>query len=176
LGTLSVSISAPEPIAAHHDVSRFRCQHVDLVDWLQRRALGNESSQASRTYVITEQGRVVGYYALAAGSVELRSVAGSVRRNMPSPIPAIVLGRLAVDDSYKGRGLGAGLLQDAVLRSVNAARAVGARVLLCHAIDEQAQRFYLHHGFRQSPVEPLTVMLDLLKVTAMLNLDSEAKS
>jgi GNAT superfamily N-acetyltransferase len=163
-----VSVTAPEPLAAHHDVSHFNCAHADLVDWLQRRALSNESAQASRTYVIAELGRVVGYYALAAGSIEPESAPGSVRRNMPRPIPAIVLGRLAVDDRYQGKGLGAGLLQDAVLRSLNAAAAIGARALLCHAIDEQARAFYLHHGFRQSPTELLTVMLDLSKVKAML--------
>jgi GNAT superfamily N-acetyltransferase len=161
------SFTAPAPLTAEHEVAAFLCRHADLVDWLQRRALANEQAQASRTYVVCERHRVVGYYALAAGSVELRTAPGSVRRNMPAPIPAVVLGRLAVDDRYQGRGLGAGLLQDAVLRSLNAAQVIGARVLLCHAIDEAARRFYLHHGFRQSPVAPLAMMLDLSKVPAL---------
>ena len=83
---------------------------------------------------------------------------------MPRPIPAIILARLAVDESYQGQGIGGGLLQDATLRSLSAAQAIGARVLLCHAVDESACAFYLHHGFVPSQFEELTVMLDLAKV------------
>ncbi|HET7269166.1 MAG TPA: GNAT family N-acetyltransferase [Oleiagrimonas sp.] len=159
-----MAIAAPVPIGKHHDVSAFDCSHADLVDWLKRRAMSNERTQASRTYVACDAERVVGYYALAAGSLELRLAPGSVRRNMPAPIPAVVLARLAVDTQYQGLGLGAGLLQDAVLRSINAAQAIGARVMLCHAIDDQALAFYQHHGFRPSPAARLMVMLDLSKV------------
>ena len=87
---------------------------------------------------------------------------------MPKPIPAIVLGRLAVDAQYQGQGIGAGLLQDAIFRALSAANQVAARVLLCHAIDDNAREFYLRHGFLQSPVEDLTVMLDLSRVVALI--------
>ena len=87
---------------------------------------------------------------------------------MPKPIPAIVLGRLAVDAQYQGQGIGGGLLQDAILRALSAANQVAVRVLLCHAIDDNAREFYLRHGFLQSPVEDLTVMLDLSKVVALI--------
>jgi len=117
---------------------------------------------------VCEGKRVVGFYALAAGSVQRTHAHGAVRRNMPDPIPAIVLGRLAVDRTWQGQGLGADLLHDAVLRALRASREIGARVLLCHAIDEDARRFYLHHGFVESTFDPLTVMLDLRQAEAAL--------
>jgi len=106
----------------------------------------------------------VGYYALAAGAVSHAPAPGHVRRNMPAPIPVVVLGRLAVHADWAGQGIGAGLLKDAVLRALRLSRDMGIRALLCHALHEDAQRFYLHHGFVASPVEPLTVMLNLAKV------------
>jgi predicted N-acetyltransferase YhbS len=162
-----VPVGAPEAIRPDRDVGAFECTHADLVDFLRRRALANQLSGASRTWVACVDGRVVGYHSLAAGSVARIQVPGHVRRNMPEPIPAVVLGRLAVDARHEGQGIGGGLLKDAVLRSVNVAREVGARVLLCHAIDEPARTFYLHHGFRVSPIEELTVMLDLTKVAGL---------
>lgn len=159
-----MALKAPVAIDAAHDVSRFVSRHADLSDWLKRRALANDKARGSRTFVACDGARVVGYYALAAGSIEHAVTPKSVTRNMPKPIPAIVLGRLAVDEAYQGCGIGAGLLQDATLRSLVAAHAIGARVLLCHAIDESARAFYLHHGFMPSPFEELTVMLDLAKI------------
>lgn len=110
----------------------------------------------------------MGFYVLAAGSVERGNVRGSIRRNMPDPVPAVLLGRLGVDRSWQGRGVGGDLLQDAVLRALRAAQEIGARVLLCHAVDEAAHLFYMHHGFVESTFDSLTVMLDLRKLEAML--------
>lgn len=118
--------------------------------------------------MVCEGKRVIGYYALAAGSVQRVQTQGRIRRNMPDPIPAIVLGRLAVDQAWQGHGMGADLLQDAVLRALRASREIGARVLLCHAIDAAAQAFYLHHGFVESTFDPLTLMLDLKRVEAVV--------
>ena len=159
-------ISAPELITADHDLSQFTCRHKSLTDWLQKRALSNNEQHGSRTHVVCDGARVVGFHALAAGSVEHATTPKALTRNMPKPIPAIILARLAVDTQYQGHGIGAGLLQDAVFRSVNAAKQVAARVLLCHAIDDAARSFYLKHGFMQSPIEDLTMMLDLRKVLA----------
>lgn len=122
----------------------------------------------SRCFVGCDGSRIVGFYALAAGSLERRNIRGSIRRNMPEPVPAVLLGRLAVERRWQGHGLGADLLQDATLRALRAAHEIGARVLLCHAIDEAAHQFYLHHGFVESTFDPLTVMLDLRKVEAEL--------
>ncbi len=158
---MTARYSRPEPIRPEHGVVDFRNQHPELAEWLRRRALRNESARASRTHVVCEDGVVVGFHALAAGSIETQSVPGGIRRNMPSPIPAIVLGRLAVDIRHQGAGLGAALLRDAVARSLRAAEAIGARVLLCHAVDDRASDFYLRHGFLASTNGKLTLMLDL---------------
>jgi len=129
--------------------------------------LANAVTGASRTYVVCdEQRRVVGYYALAAGSIAAGLIAGAavpgrLRRNMPDPLPVIVLGRLAVHSDWSGRGIGSGLLKDAVLPSIEAADLIGVRALLCHAIDEEAKAFYLKHGFSESPRDPLTVLVGL---------------
>jgi GNAT superfamily N-acetyltransferase len=157
-------LQAPVPMTAQHDTTAFACAHASLNTWLRKRALTNGISGASRTYVVSPDGRqVVGYYALAAGSIAAAAAAapGSVRRNMPDPIPVIVLGRLAVDSAWSGQGIGSGLLKDAVLRCLQAAELIGARALLCHAIDNEAKAFYLKHGFTESPSEPLAVMLGL---------------
>ncbi len=104
----------------------------------------------------------MGYYALAAGSIERAGAPGTVRRNMPDPIPVAILGRLAVHDDYRGQGIGAGLLRDAAARCLRVAEeGLGIRALLCHAIDGSAKAFYVHHGFVQSPIEEMTVMLNL---------------
>lgn len=103
----------------------------------------------------------MGYYALAAGAVAHADAPGRIRRNMPDPIPVIVLGRLAVHVDWVGQGIGQGLLKDAVQRTLQTCEQVGARALLCHAIDEAAKTFYLKHGFIASPIHDMTVMLPL---------------
>ena len=154
--------SAPAPLTAEHDTTQFVCRHDSLSAWLGKRALANAASGASRTYVVCAPERqVIGYYALSAGSIAAASVAGRLRRNMPDPLPVIVLGRLAVHTDWAGRGLGSGLLKDAVLRGIQASTLIGVRALLCHAIDEEAMGFYLKHGFVSSPFDPLTLMLGL---------------
>jgi GNAT superfamily N-acetyltransferase len=154
--------SAPEPLTAEHDTSHFVCRHESLSAWLNKRALANAVSGASRTYVVCAPDRqVIGYYALAAGSIAAASVAGRLRRNMPDPLPVIVLGRLAVHTEWAGRGIGGGLLKDAALRAIQASTLIGVRALLCHAIDDEAVGFYLKHGFVSSPLDPLTLLLGL---------------
>jgi GNAT superfamily N-acetyltransferase len=162
------AVSAPEHLTSAHDVATFESGVEELDAWLKRRALQNEATRASRTFVVTAGGRVVGYYALATGAV-MRSVAtGRVRRNMPDPIPVMVLARLAVDRAYQGRGFGSALLRDALLRTFAASDAAGIRALLLHAISEDARRFYLHHGFAESPVDPMTMMISLADVEKSL--------
>jgi GNAT superfamily N-acetyltransferase len=137
---------------------------VDLEIWLKQRARRNQQEGASRTFVACAGAEVVGYYALAAGALLHDTAPGNIRRNMPDPIPVVVLGRLAVHTGWTGQGIGAGLLKDAVLRTVRLAEQMGIRAMLCHALDERAKQFYLHHGFIESPVEPLTVMLNIAKL------------
>ena len=129
-------IGAPEHLTPQHDLEAFDSGVAALDDWLKRHALANEQAGGSRTYVVCARGRVIGYYALATGGVAQAVATGRVRRNMPDPVPVIVLGRLAVDRAYQGRGLGVGLLRDAILRSLQAAELGGIRAILVHAISE----------------------------------------
>jgi GNAT superfamily N-acetyltransferase len=156
-------VKPPTPITAEHDLSQFECVHDELSRWLKDRGLQNDSSGASKTYVVCHEDdvSVIGYYALATGAVDKKDVPGSIKRNMPSPIPIIVLGRLAVHREWAGKGIGKGLLKDATERSLQAAQLVGVRALLCHSIDEVAKSFYKKHGFVESPLNPLTVMIKL---------------
>ena len=161
---MSKAVSPPEHLTAEHDVAGFDCGVPELDDWLKRRALQNEASRAARTFVVVADGRVVGYYALATGAVAHRAATGRVRRNMPEPIPVMVLARLAVDREYQGSGLGTGLLRDALFRTLRAADIAGIRAVLLHAVSDDAKRFYLHHGFAESPVDPMTMMIALADV------------
>ena len=158
------ALSAPKPLTSEHDVSVFDCAVPELNDWLKRRALQNQSTRASRTFVVIEDLRVVGYYALATGAVAHAVATGRVRRNMPEPIPVMVLVRLAVDRAHQRTGLGSALLRDALLRTLAMAEGVGIRAILLHAISAEAKRFYIHHGFAESPVDPMTMMITLAEV------------
>lgn len=151
----------PERITSEHDVADFDCGVVILDTWLKERALKNEESGASRTYVICSGERVVGYYALAAGSILNAKAPSAVRRNMPDPIPVILLGRLAIDRAWQGKGLGKALLRDAVLRTIHASEITGVRALLVHSISEEAKSFYLGLGFRESPVDPMMLAITI---------------
>jgi GNAT superfamily N-acetyltransferase len=160
--------SAPEHLTGAHDIVDFASGVEELDVWLKRRALANELSHASRTFVITSAGRVIGYYALATGAVARAVATGRVRRNMPDPIPVMVLARLAVDRRHQHAGLGTALLQDALLRTVAASRMAGIRAVLLHAVSGDAKRFYLHHGFAESPLDPMTMMIGIAEVEAAL--------
>jgi GNAT superfamily N-acetyltransferase len=152
-------LGAPEHLAATHEVSAFDCGVPDLDEWLKKRALANEESGASRTYVVCAARRVVGYYALAGGGVAQEHAPGRVRRNMPDPLPVMIVGRLAVDRTWQGRGVGRSLLRDAVVRTLQAAEIGGIRAILLHAISDEAKRFYERYGFQSSPLDPMTLMI-----------------
>jgi len=155
-------LGPPEPLAASHLLDDFECGEAALDDWLKRRALANPSSGASRTFVVTdEEGRVRGYYAMAAGAVSHQLATSSAKRNMPDPVPVMVLARLAVDRRAQGMHLGAALLRDAVGRAVAVSENAGVRALLVHALHEKARRFYEHFGFQPSPTHAMTLMLRL---------------
>ena len=151
-------IAAPRLLAADDGASQFDCGVAVLNDWLKRRAAANHLSGASRSYVATVERRIVGFYCLSAGAIHHASVLGSIRRNMPEPIPILVMGRLAVDKAYQGRGLGPALLQHALERTGEAAKIAGIRALLVHAKDEGAADFYKRFGFLASPIDPLILM------------------
>jgi len=164
---MSLQLSAPQPLAATHLLDEFASGEASLDEWLKRRALSNQLSGASRTFVVTDQEeRVFGYYAMAAGAVSHPMATSGVRRNMPDPIPVMVLARLAIDRRTQGIKLGAALLQDAVNRTVAVSRNAGVRALLVHALHDRAKQFYEHYGFQESPQHPMTLMLRLNTVKA----------
>ncbi|MBX5101024.1 GNAT family N-acetyltransferase [Rhizobium lentis] len=156
-----MTLSPPAPLADHHELAEFSSGVPELDDWLRRRARANQASGASRTFVVCEANRVVAYYALASGAVRQPEAPGRFRRNMPDPIPVAVLGRLAIDRSYQGRGLGRALVRDAGLRLLNAAEIIGIRALLVHAISDEARAFYEAAGFLPSPSDPMMLMVGL---------------
>lgn len=160
--------AAPTLLAQHHDLSCFSSGEPSLDEWLTRRALANQASGASRTYVVAVENRVIAYYALASGSIMNQAAPGRVKRNMPDPIPVMVLGRLAVDQPWQGRGMGSALLRDAILRTLQAAEVVGIRAILVHALHERAAAFYRHAGFLPSPINDLMLMLPLQDARAAL--------
>lgn len=162
-----MSLSAPQPLVAAHLLGDFDCGEPALDEWLKRRAMNNQLSGASRTFVVVdEENRVRGFYAMAAGAVSHQLATRSVRRNMPDPIPVMVLGRLAVDAQAQGIKLGAAMLQDAVNRAITVSQNTGVRAMLVHALHERAKQFYEHYGSQQSPHHPMTLMLRLNTVKA----------
>jgi GNAT superfamily N-acetyltransferase len=166
-------INRPEKLSSEHDLSQFHCGELTLDDWLRRRALQNEDSGASRTYVACVEKRVVGYYALAVGAVAHAEAPGRVRRNMPGPVPVMIIGRLAVDKTAQGQALGLALLRDALLRTVQAAEIAGIRAILVHAISERAKHFYEKSGFIASPFEPMTLMITVAEARKAMQDKSE---
>lgn len=159
-------LSAPVPLTAAHDVSRFDCGEPALNDWLRHRALKNES-RFSRTYVVCEGNRVVAYFCISAGAVERGAAPGKVRRNAPDTIPVSVIGRLAVDRDHAGKGLGADLLADALRRIAIASQSIGIGAVLVHAKDDAARRFYLRCAdFLEYPEDSRTLFLPIETVIA----------
>jgi GNAT superfamily N-acetyltransferase len=154
-------MQAPTALTDEHDLNVFDCGVESLNQWLRKRARANQTAGASRTYVVAERKRVIGYYCLSSGAIDIADAPGSLRRNMPDPIPMAILGRLAVDLTCHGKGLGSALLQDAVLRSAEAANILGIRGVLVHAISSEARTFYENYGFFKSATNPMTLVLSL---------------
>jgi GNAT superfamily N-acetyltransferase len=161
-------IRAPEPLTAEHALGAFDSGVLSLDDWLRRRALQNQASGASRTFVVCDSSQVVAYYALAASAVAPDATPGRFRRNMPDPIPVVVLARLAIARDQQGHGLGRALFQDAANRVIHAADTIGIRGLLVHAISAEAKAFYVRLGLDPSPLEPMTLMATLADLQATL--------
>jgi predicted N-acetyltransferase YhbS len=150
----------PVPLEAGHDVAAFDCGLPALNNFLKKFALVNQRSQSARTYVATRGSRVVGYYTLAAASARREETPARVAKGQPAhPVPVILLARLAVDVTEKGKGLGAGLLKDALLRAVAATDIIGCRAVMVHAKDKQAKTFYERYGLEPFGRDPSTMFL-----------------
>ena len=159
-------LSAPEPLAAHHNTTAFACGVVTLDHWLKHRALRNQTTGASRTFVVCDGNRVVAYFALASSAIAAEAATGRLRRNMSDPIPVVVLGRLAVDHSLHDGGIGRALVRDAWLRVIAASDAIGIRGMIVHALSESARAFYERVGFEPSPLDPMTLMVTITDLRA----------
>ena len=162
-------LPAPQLLTAAHVVGEFDSGVPSLDEWLRRRALVNQSKGASRTYVLSDTDRVVAFYALAASAVASGAAPGRFKRNMPEPIPVVVLGRLAIARSHQRRGLGRALFQDAAQRVIHASEAIGIRGLLVHAISDEAKSFYSSLGLTPSPIEPMTLMATIEDLTRAIS-------
>ena len=165
-------LRTPEPLNPNHDIAGFDCGVMSLDAWLERRAAANQVSGGSRTFVVCEGTKVVGYYALASSAVAPAAAPGRFRRNMPDPVPVVVLGRLAVATSHHGKGLGRALFQDAALRVIHAADAIGIRGMVVHALSERAKAFYLGIGLDESPLDPMTLMVTVADLRAAVDATS----
>lgn len=159
---MQLPLTEPHALTAKHRLDAFSCGETELDVWLQQRALVNQLGGASRTFVVTDADNIVrGYYALAAGAISHELALGKIKRKMPNPIPAVILGRLAVDQQAQGIQLGGALLKDVQRRVMGIAEHAGVRTILVHALHEHAQQFYEHYGFERSPIQPLLLMLRL---------------
>lgn len=169
----SPPLAAPTLLTKEHDLAGFACGEPSLDDWLKRRALANQVSGASRTYVVCESRQVVGFYCLASGAIAVAEATSRVRRNMPDPIPMMVIGRLAIDQLWHSRGIGRALLRDAVRRTLQAAEIVGVRGILVHAMSPAAKKFYETCGLRESPGNPNTLVVTIGDARTALAPDPE---
>lgn len=163
-----MTLSPPEPLTVHHDTEAFASGVESLDTWLKRRAMKNQATGASRTFMACEDRRVVAYYALASSAITVDDASGRFGRNMANPIPVVVLGRLAVDRSLHGKGLGRALVRDAGLRVIQAADTIGIRGIIVRALSLEAKAFYQQVGFDPSPLDPMLLMVTLADLNSSL--------
>jgi GNAT superfamily N-acetyltransferase len=157
----------PVPLSPNHDTSRFDCGKPPLNDWLKFRAIKSEGRSA-RCYVLCQRNSVIGYYCLSAGAIQHDGSPGKLRKNTPNPIPVVIIGRLALDKVFQGKGLGRALLKDALLRVTRASEMVGARAVLVHAVDREVVPFYARYGFHSFPTNNQTLFLPIEEIIAAL--------
>jgi GNAT superfamily N-acetyltransferase len=162
-------ISAPERLTASHDVSAFSCGRDTLDNWIKTRALSNQQKGFTAVLVVHAGGRVVGYYGLAPTAVVPSLLPRAIRTGQPpDPIPCLLLGQLATDLQWAGRGIGTGLLKHALSRCAEAASLIGGRALMVNAIDEEAARFWTRRGFIPAKDDPLILFRSIADIAASL--------
>lgn len=164
-----MTLSVPELLAAHHDVAPFSCGKLALDHWLKTRALSNQEKGYTVVMVVHEANRVVGYYGLAPTAVVSAAVPRAIRGGQPpNPIPCLLLGQLATDRAWAGRGIASGLLRHALTRSVEGAKLIGGRALVVNALDDEAAAFWQRRGFRPSKDDPLLLFRSIADIAASL--------
>ena len=158
-----MSLSAPAPLNRKHILSGFDCGNTALNEWLIRHSMQSQGSGAAKTFVVADAARVVGYFSLTVGHIDTLEAPERIRKGMGSfPIPVVILARLAVSKANQGVGIGRGMLQDAIRRTLTISEQAGIRAMLTHPIDAEAERFYLRFGFVPSPLRKGQLLL-LLK-------------
>jgi GNAT superfamily N-acetyltransferase len=187
LGIAQLPLQPPVPLISTHLLTDFDCGVDSLNEWLEKRAWKNQVLGASRTFVICDresekcglglcpsgapfQDIVIGYYCLSSAAIDRIELPKTRQRNMPNPIPAALIGRLAVDFRYQGQKIGKSLLQDAIFRIITASQSIGVAYILVHALDDAAKRFYEINGFVAIPERPLTLFLPV--ATAVVAIES----
>ena len=163
-----IELSSPRPFTLDHDPSDFDSGESSLDGWLKKRAFKNQLSGASRCFVICKEKKIIGYYTLSTGAISHEAAPKAMRRNMPDPLPVLLLGRLAIDRSYHNKGLGSALLRDAMLRAVSISHDAGVFAILVHALSDQAKQFYLSRGFVESFLQPMTLIMTLETIRLIL--------
>ncbi|MDD5319621.1 MAG: GNAT family N-acetyltransferase [Methylococcales bacterium] len=163
-----LDFTPPAPITADQELANFDSGESSLNEWLKKRALKNHAAGASRCFVVCAGAAVIGYYSLSAGAISHEAAPKAMRRNMPNPLPVLLLGRLAVDKRYHNQGIGQALLRDALMRAVNVAGDAGVFAILVHALSDQAKQFYLSRGFVESPLQPMTLLMTIETVRSIL--------
>jgi GNAT superfamily N-acetyltransferase len=158
-----MNLRAPEPLSPEHQLHTFDCGKPPLNDWLLRHARQAQTSGSAKTFVVTDGDRVAGYFSLTVGQIDTLDAPERIRKGMGQyPIPVVILARLAVDRAYQGQGIGVGMLQDAIRRTLVIAEQAGIRAMLTHPLDEAAAQFYQRFGFIASPLREQQLLL-LLK-------------
>ena len=171
-----MALTAPQALDSSHLLDGFDCGKSSLDNWLVRHARQAQASGSAKTYVVTDGSRVAGFYSLTVGQIDTLEAPDRVRRGMGAyPIPVVILARMAVARQDQGRGIGAGMLQDAIRRTLSIAEQAGVRALLTHPIDEEASRFYLRFGFKSSPVREQQLLLLLKDARKLLAASTSLK-
>lgn len=165
---IAFDLIPPAPITADQELTNFDCGESSLNEWLKKRGLKNHVAGASRCFVVCAGAEVIGYYSLSAGAISHQAAPKAMRRNMPNPLPILLLGRLAVDRRYHNQRIGQALLRDAMIRAVSVASDAGVFALLVHALSDQAKQFYLSRGFVESPLQPMTLIMTIETIRSIL--------
>jgi GNAT superfamily N-acetyltransferase len=165
-----VAISGPEPLTAAHDLTQFSCGKPSLDRWLQTRALSNQEKGFTAVLVVHEARRVIGYYGLAPTAIVPSAMPRSIRTGQPpDPVPCLLLGQLATDQNWSGKGAGSGLLKHALQRCVTASGLIGGRALIVNAVHTDAAAFWRRRGFLASKDDPLILFRSIADIAASLN-------
>jgi len=162
-------ISGPELLTAAHDLDGFSCGKPSLDRWLETRGLSNQEKGFTAVLVVHEAHRVIGYYGLAPTAIVPLHLPRSIRTAQPpDPVPCLLLGQLATDQNWIGKGIGTGLLKHTLQRCVTAAGLIGGRELIVNANDVEAAAFWRRRGFIPSKDDPLILFRSIADIAASL--------